>query len=113
MSVLAAANGYDLGVALVVGIPSTIAAFVAALAWRDARKAKHSAQRTEVETKSPNGESTANAVYEIRKAVVGLTAAAGELKAGQQTMQRQQAEHLLADEVRFGRVFAHLDLDVT
>lgn len=108
---LAATNGYDALVTLIIGIPAIIGAFAGVFAWRNSRAAKDASVRTEDEVTSPNGESTATAVYEIRKAVVGLTAGVSELKAGQAAERRVVAEHRALDDVRFGAVFAHLNIE--
>lgn len=111
MSVLADTNGYDLGVALVIGLPALIGAIAGLVAAWNSQKAKNSARRTEAEVKSPNGERQGDQVYEIRKQVQGLVTATSEIAAGQQALQRHQLEHQALDEERFGRIFKHLSLD--
>ena len=108
---IAATNGYDALVALIVGVPATIGAVAGFLAWRNSRAAKNSSVRTEEEVTSPNGESTATAVYEVRRAVVGLVVGVSELKAGQQKMQDQQRDHLVRDDQRFAAVFDRLGIE--
>ena len=129
--VLAATNGNDVLVAVIVtfgvvfgGLGSVIAAVASIRAARsshgargeasaarsEATAAREVAERTEKEVKSPNGERTADSIYEMRKKVDGLVVAASALAAGQQLMQRQQAEHLMLSEQRFAQVFQHLGL---
>lgn len=108
---IAATNGYDVGVAFMIGLPATIGAIAGLFAWRDARKAKHSAQRTEAEVKSPNGIRSGDQTYETYKAVKGLQSTVAELAVGQQKIQRQQAEHDQRDDERFAVVFDVLKID--
>ena len=95
---IGATNGYDALVALIVGVPATIGAVLALFSWRASRA-------TKVEVTSPNGERSGDAVYEIRKGLIGLAADTSEIKAAQR-------DHARRDDERFARVSQHLGIDL-
>lgn len=114
---LAATNAYDVGVAVIVGLPATIGAVAGVFAWSAARKAKQTSSLVAAEVRSPNGEPTAYAVYEIRKQMIGLTEGMSELRVGQQVTHRRldeveamQVRHNADDDERFAALHRRLDL---
>lgn len=110
-AILAEANGNDIVVALIVFLGVLITAGVTYYTARQVKQTKQVVKDIQIETTSPNGESTANAVYEMRKAVIGLTVVGSELKTTLRDIDIRQREHTIADNERFTRLYTHLGLE--
>lgn len=106
-----AANFNDVVIAGFVLLGVVATASVSFYTARQVKQTKQVAKDIQTETTSPNGESTATAIYEMRKAVVGLTVIGAELKTSIRDIQLRQVEHTMADDERFTRLYNHLGLE--
>lgn len=129
----------DVLIALVVAIPATIGALAGLVAAWQARKAKQHAERASEEVRSPNGTKTGDVVYKMDKRVEAMEirqqrmdgrqqqmaeamremekhAAAGRARQEviideQRQMRKDQQGHLVADGIRFGALFRHMEIE--
>ena len=109
--ILGTANGNDIIIAGLVLVGVIITAFATLFSALQARGAKQAARNTEQEMKSPNGERTADSIYEMRKSMINLVATGAELKAHLRDIQLRQLEHTIAADERFSRLYDHLGLE--
>lgn len=92
---IAATNGYDLGVAFIGLMLALIGLYTA----RQARGARNSAKAADDEMRSPNGTRSGDLLYQVSKDMIDLRATTARLEAGQQVNDR-----------RFRRIFSALDV---